>query len=56
MAASIEHALGVKAQLQRGASGVFDVHVDDVLIFSKFMEGNFPEEQSIIVKIQKMLQ
>ncbi len=43
MAASLKRRFGVDAQLIRGKNGVFDVHVDGTLVFSKDDRGRFPE-------------
>ncbi|MBW2499915.1 MAG: Rdx family protein, partial [Deltaproteobacteria bacterium] len=43
MAAEIERELGVESSLIRGDGGIFDVVVDDELIFSKQKVGRFPE-------------
>ena len=32
----------------RGAGGVFDVTVDDVVVFSKHQTGRFPTESEIV--------
>jgi len=37
--------------LVRGAGGVFDVTVDDQLIYSKHQTGRFPEELEILDQI-----
>ena len=43
MAAALKREFGTEAELIRGSSGVFDVHVDGKLVFSKHDEGRFPE-------------
>lgn len=35
-------------ELVRGSGGVFDVTVDDEVIFSKHQSGRFPEEAEIL--------
>jgi selT/selW/selH-like putative selenoprotein len=35
----------------KGGSGVFDVFVDDRLVFSKKSEGRFPTEDEILDKL-----
>lgn len=51
MAASIEKRLKVKPELIKGSGGVFEVHADGKLIFSKKKEGRFPEEREIFEKL-----
>lgn len=36
----------------RGSGGVFDVHVDGDLVFSKHAEGGFPDEQEVVRRIR----
>ena len=31
-----------------GANGIFDVHVDDTLVFTKSMLGRYPEPDDVI--------
>ena len=40
--------------LVRGERGVFDVLVDDKVIFSKHVEGRFPSEAEILEAIQAL--
>lgn len=47
MAASLKQRFGVDAELIRGKDGVFDVHVDGQLIFSKHQLGRFPEPDEV---------
>jgi len=43
----------VDAELIKGRGGVFDVVVDDALIFSKHAEGDrFPEEREVSERIR----
>ena len=42
-------------ELIEGSNGVFDVVVNDVLIFSKHTENRFPEEQEILTALEKIL-
>ena len=48
MAATIREATGLESVLVKGDAGVFDVHVDDRLIFSKHEQGRYPEESEIL--------
>jgi selT/selW/selH-like putative selenoprotein len=41
----------VKAILDKGSGGVFDVTVDGALIFSKHAVGRFPTHDEVLAKI-----
>ena len=47
MAAEIKSAIGVDAELIGGGGGVFDVVVNDKLVFSKATEDRFPNEGEV---------
>jgi selT/selW/selH-like putative selenoprotein len=53
LAASIKKQFGVDAELIRGKSGVFDVHLDGTLIFSKHELNRFPEPGEVERLIQE---
>ena len=44
---SIERQFGIKAELIKGMGGVFEVSVNDNLLFSKKELGRFPDENEI---------
>ncbi|MDH3320444.1 MAG: Rdx family protein [Betaproteobacteria bacterium] len=48
LAAQIKQALGVEAELAKGANGVFDVACDGKLVFSKYRDRRYPEPEEII--------
>ena len=52
LAARIKEETGAEAELIRGGSGIFDVHQDDKLIFSKHEAGRFPEEDEILSQLE----
>jgi len=52
LAAEIEKKTGVKPQLIKGTSGVFDVKVDGELVFSKRQAGRFPEPGEITAALE----
>ncbi len=54
MAAEIERELGVRAELVKGARGVFDVVVDGRLVFSKGQTGRFPDPGEVVRFIREM--
>mgnify|MGYP003889787199 CR=1 FL=1 len=52
MADEIEELTGIKPELVPGSRGVFDVKVDNELVFSKYAVNRFPEvgEMAALVK------
>ena len=48
MAAKINQALGAEPQLIPKGGGIFDVVVDNELVYSKFRTGSFPDEGQLI--------
>jgi selT/selW/selH-like putative selenoprotein len=38
-----------------GANGIFDVHVDDTLVFTKSMLGRYPEPNDVIPLVRARL-
>lgn len=48
MAAAIKDAKGIDAELIEGSKGIFDVKVDDKLIYSKYDTDRFPTNEEII--------
>ena len=51
MAAAIKDRFQVESELIKGSSGVFDVKVDDALIYSKQETGVFPEHHEVLDKL-----
>ena len=51
LSAEIKKKYGVDAELIKGVKGIFDVYVDDKLVFSRHQEGRFPEPQDIFDKV-----
>ena len=47
MRESVERQFGIKAELIKGMGGVFEVSVNDNLLFSKKELGRFPDENEI---------
>lgn len=45
MAAKIKKALGTEPKLIHDGRGIFDVVVEDELVYSKFKTGSFPDEK-----------
>jgi selT/selW/selH-like putative selenoprotein len=50
----LKESFGVDAELIGGKDGVFDVHVDGKLIFSKHELGRFPEPGEVEAKIERL--
>ena len=48
MAAKIKKALGTEPKLIPEGRGIFDVVVEDELVYSKFKTGLFPDEERLI--------
>ena len=42
----------MESELVPGSGGIFDVIVDDKLVFSKFETGRFPDSGEIVQKIK----
>lgn len=38
-----------------GANGIFDVHVDETLVFTKSMLGRYPEPDEVLPLVQATL-
>jgi len=51
LASEIKNKYGVDADLVPGVKGIFDVHVDGKLVFSRYEEKRFPEPQDIFDRI-----
>ena len=48
MAAEIKGKCGVDPRLIEGGGGIFDVKVDEKLIYSKHETGRFPEHSEVL--------
>jgi selT/selW/selH-like putative selenoprotein len=53
LAAELQAAFGVDAELAPGANGVFDVTVDGNAVFSKHGQGRFPNEGEVVAIIRE---
>jgi selenoprotein W-related protein len=52
LATEIKNKYGADAELVKGVNGIFDVYVDNKLIFSRKTEGGrFPEPQDIFDRV-----
>jgi deoxyribose-phosphate aldolase len=52
LAATLDKAFDIDTELTAGSNGVFDVRVDDRLIYSKDETGSFPNDGEILDKIR----
>lgn len=53
MAAALEDAVGVRAELIEGEDGIFDVAVDDEVVYSRDRTGKFPSDSEIAALVRK---
>ena len=53
MAAKIQDRLGVEVELIPDGRGIFDVTVDQALVYSKFKTGAFPDEDQLVAELAK---
>lgn len=54
MAAKIKDALNEDSSLREGGSGIFDVHVDGKLVYSKHETGDFPNEDTLVAQLKTL--
>lgn len=54
MAALIKQDLSIEATLVPGTRGVFDVHADSVLVYSKHQTGAFPDGPEVISQLRTL--
>ena len=52
MAEKIAEAIAVEVKLIESSGGVFEVVVDDSLVYSKKQTGEFPDEARLVGKIR----
>ncbi len=50
----LERELGARAELIKGAGGVFDVTVDTRLVYSKHRTGRFPDPAEVVAAIRAL--
>jgi selenoprotein W-related protein len=56
LAAEIQQKFGIEPQLIKGRSGVFEVQLNDELVFSKKSLGRFPEDGEVSQTLEGKLQ
>jgi selenoprotein W-related protein len=47
----MKQALGTEPKLIPGSGGIFDVVIEDELVYSKFKTGSFPDEEQLITEL-----
>ncbi|MBI4667232.1 MAG: SelT/SelW/SelH family protein [Nitrospinae bacterium] len=46
--------LGIIPEMTAGSGGIFDVHADGELVFSKYEAGRFPDNAEIVEKLSAL--
>lgn len=46
--------MGITPELIEGSGGIFDVHADGELVFSKFKEGGHADAEDVIGRLEKL--
>ena len=52
MAARIKQDLDIEPELIKGDKGIFDVHKDSELVYSKHETGRFPEPEEVVALLR----
>jgi selT/selW/selH-like putative selenoprotein len=53
LADELRKAFGVESELVEGNHGIFDVYVDERLVFSKHREQRFPDPGEIVTRVRQ---
>jgi selT/selW/selH-like putative selenoprotein len=53
LAEELRNAFGIESDLVEGTHGIFDVYVDDRLIFSKHREQRFPDPGEVVTLVRQ---
>ncbi|MBD3226193.1 MAG: hypothetical protein GF313_15810 [Caldithrix sp.] len=53
MADEIKNSLPYAVNLIKGSGGIFDIYIDNDLIFSKHQSGRFPLDGEVVEALQK---
>ncbi|MEB3205355.1 MAG: Rdx family protein [Candidatus Sericytochromatia bacterium] len=54
LAALIKQEFSIQATLVPGTRGIFDVHADSVLVYSKNQTGAFPEGPEVLDQLRSL--
>ena len=49
----MKEALGIEAELVKGAAGAFEIVADGELVFSKLAENRFPEVSEVVEVLRR---
>ena len=50
----ITEIIGVEPTLVPAGRGIFDVEVDDTMVYSKYETGTFPDPEALTAQIQSL--
>jgi selT/selW/selH-like putative selenoprotein len=53
LADELRNVFGVESELVEGTHGIFDVYVDDRLVFSKHREQRFPDPGEVVTRVRQ---
>jgi selT/selW/selH-like putative selenoprotein len=53
LAAAVEREFGIKANLKEGHGGIFEVALNERVVFSNLEENRFPENEEIFQKLRQ---
>jgi selenoprotein W-related protein len=53
LADELRNAFGIDSDLVEGTRGIFDVYVDDRLVFSKHQEQRFPDPGEVVKLVRQ---
>ena len=56
MQAAIKDKYGITARLREGAGGIFEVFIDDRMVYTNSETYRFPENEEIFAEIEKAKQ
>jgi selT/selW/selH-like putative selenoprotein len=51
----LQYFENVKVEIEQGKNGIFDVYLNDELIFSRYKEKRFPENMEILKEVGKRI-
>ncbi|WP_205737147.1 SelT/SelW/SelH family protein [Acidianus infernus] len=51
----LQYFENVKVEIEQGKNGIFDVYLDNELIFSRYKEKRFPENMEILKEVGKRI-
>ncbi|AEE92928.1 conserved hypothetical protein [Acidianus hospitalis W1] len=51
----LQYFENIKVEIEQGKNGIFDVYLNDELIFSRYKEKRFPENMEILKEVGKRI-